>query len=63
MYNNNHYEEVSWFKDNIVEAHPDDIITSKGKVCCGILMQEYIGTQFVDWTHKCNKCKSMLGCA
>lgn len=36
---NNNYEESNWFKDNVVNAHINDIITSSDILCCGILMQ------------------------
>jgi hypothetical protein len=54
--------EQAWFERNIVTAAKTDIKKSK-ELHCGIPMEEYTGTQFVDWTHRCTKCKAMYGCA
>jgi hypothetical protein len=62
----NQYDDMmktrQWFKDNIVQANEKDIIVSK-EMCCGEPMMQYVGTAFVDWTHKCSICKGMYGSA
>jgi hypothetical protein len=60
--NEQYRKEVKWVKDNIVKAKKNDIIKSD-EMHCGQPMDKYVGTDFVDWTHKCTKCKGMYDCA
>lgn len=53
-------EQAQWWEDNVVTADPDDIVTS-AHIHCGVPMEEYIGKEFVNWTHRCTICKVQYG--
>lgn len=55
-------QQSQWFADNVVMPAGRNIIISN-QLHCGVPMQQYVGNQFVDWTHRCTVCHVMYGCA